>query len=134
MSLTVLNAEQSVVELDAEDSSSTIACFTASMSEPLNRDAIFDLDFMPFSTARFGTDFLPNTTIVLVPASITGEFTSCINFEIIGDDLFEGEETIVFEIFHRVSLDLVIFPGNLSFLSVNILDNEDLPGMIDYFF
>lgn len=130
MSLTVLNAEQSIVELDEGDSSSVTACFSANLSESLNRDAVFVLNFLPISTASFGADFLPNTTIVLVPATATGEFITCINFEIVGDDVFEGDEAIVYTIFPQVILDSVMFPGNLSLLTINILDNDDLPGNV----
>ena len=124
VSLFILNPEQIVEEADLGDTSTVISCFSANLSQPLNRVASFQLILSGQSTASFGFDFVINTTSIVVPGNFVGEFVTCVNFTIFGDIMFESNETIVYDVQTEVSIDEVLFPGTIR---VDILDN-DIPG------
>ena len=70
-----------------------------------------------------GVDFLVTSFFITVPGDFTGEFITCISFVIIGDIIFEGNETILYEIVPLVAVDAVLFPGSIK---VEILDNDGM--------
>ena len=117
VSLVAVDAELSVTEPDPGDSSSITQCFTADLIEPLDSDAFIPLILSTASTtATQGTDFLLNTSVLILPANFTGEFITCVEFEVFSDEIAEGNESIVFEASSQVTSSFVI----------NILDNEDI--------
>ena len=117
VSLVVVDAELSVTEPDPGDSSSITQCFTADLIEPLDSDAFIPLILSTASTtATQSADFLLNTSVLILPANFTGEFITCVEFEVFSDEIAEGNETIVFEASSQVTSSFVI----------NILDNEDI--------
>ena len=119
-----MNPEQSIPEADFGDTSTVISCVGANLSQPLNRDASFQLILSGLSTALIGLDFDINTTSIIVPGNFVGQFTVCVAFTIFGDNLFEGNETIVYEIqAQETMLDAVLLPGTIR---VDILDDDDI--------
>ena len=94
------------------------------MEEPLNRNAVYQLIQSISTTATNGLDFFVSTGSLTVPGDFVGEFVTCINFTIIGDNIFEENETIVFDVVPQFVIDTVQFPENMSSLIVNILDND----------
>ena len=94
------------------------------MEETLNRNAVYQLVQSISTTATNGLDFFIPTTSLTVPGDFVGEFVTCINFTIIGDNIFEGNETIVFDVVPQFVVDTVQFPENMSSVIVNILDND----------
>ena len=122
VSLVAVDAELSVTEPDPGDSSSITQCFTADLIEPLDSVAFFPLILSTASTtATQGADFLLNTSVLTLPSNFTGQFITCVEFEVFSDEIAEGNETIVFEASSQVTSSFV----------VNILDNGDM-GMYNY--
>ena len=126
MSLFVQDPKQSVIEGDFGEFSEVTSCLSAILSQPLNRAASFLLIQPDSSTAIDGLDFEVSSLSITVPGDFSGEFTTCISFLIIGDTLFEGNETILYEIVPQVAVDAVFFPGSIT---VNILDNDGMFGI-----
>ena len=124
VTLVALNPEQSVPEEDLGNSTTAASCFEASLEQPLNRIAVFLLIQSISSTATNGLDFFPVAPVITVPGDFVGEFVTCANFTIIGDNLIEDNETIVFDVVPQVAIDRVQFPENTSSVIVNILDND----------
>lgn len=123
VSLFIQDPEQRVVEGDFGDSSELISCLRANLSQPLNRDALFFLVQADSNTAMNFIDFEAAGLSIIVPGDFSGEFIACVSFLIIGDNLFEGNETILFEVLPQVAVDSVMFPGNIR---VDILDDDGM--------
>lgn len=126
VSLTVVSADESIVESDLGESSTVTTCFRTNLSQPLNRDASFQLILSNPTTATLGLDFLLANNFIIIPGDFIGEFTQCVDFEIIGDNFFEGNETVVYEIEAQSVIDTVLFPGNATSITINILDNDGM--------
>ena len=116
MSVVAMDAEQSVTELDQGNSSLIPVCFTVGVTQPLDSDTVIQLVPSAVSTAILGLDFLLNTSFIIVPANFSGEFITCVDVEIIGDNLVEGNE--------RISYDLS--SGVTDAFLINILDNDEI--------
>ena len=117
----------SVLEPDSGESVSASVCFTATLNEPFDEDITFSVLFINIfssATATFGVDFRPNFTppFITVPANFTGDFSQCYEFEIIGDDDYERDETIVYE----VTQTNPPVPSFNNFLNLTILENEGM--------
>ena len=105
-------------------------CYTANITSPLDRDAVFDLILSPTSTANISTDFYLNTSNPLIiesgQQSGGGVVSGCIHLVVIGDEEDEADtETIAYEIRARSDkFDRVVFrsdaPSNL--IMVHIFD------------
>ena len=121
----ILNPEQSVMEAGFGNLTSVISCFSVNLSQPLIRSALFEFALSELSTAVPGFDFNINTSLIIVPGDFIGEFFTCVNFTIFGDFLLESNETIVYEIVPRVTVDTVVFPGVIR---IDILDNDNSGG------
>ena len=110
-------------------------CYTANITSPLDRDAVFDLILTPTSTANNGTDFyLTTTTPVIIESDFSGTFSGsgsggvvsgCIHLVVIGDEEDEADtETIAYELRARSEFDRVVFPSDATsnLIMVHIFD------------
>ena len=101
-------------------------CFRAVLPRPLTRPAIFTLIDSNASTATSGIEFYPNITIpdVVIPTNFSGEFLTCIDIVIVGDDVVEDAERVVYGVQPTVGQGTVVFPPNTDSIVINIWDDE----------
>jgi hypothetical protein len=100
-------------------------CFSSLLNQTLNRDAVFQLTPSNQTTASLETDFtLDNSSNITLSAGSSGETTSCIQLTIIGDNLVENNEVIVYDVIAIDGMDHVKFPNDTKSLMVEVLDNE----------
>ena len=123
-----LDKGSSVIEPDSGESVSASVCFTAALNEPFDEDITFSLLFVSITssaTATFGVDFRPDFTspFLTIPANFTGETSRCYGFEIIGDDEYERDEIVVYE----VAQTNPPMPSLIrNFLNLTILENDGM--------
>ena len=115
-----------VTEADSGNSSLVTSCYNATIDQQLTEDIILVLSVSNTTTASISTDIYPNlTSYIIIPANFSGIFRTCINYTIIGDDVVEYDERVVFDLRTSSEHDLVIkFPGNATNLVINIIDND----------
>ena len=125
VTLVVLNAVDTVLEPDTGNNTNATICFQANINQPMNRDIMFEFELSNLTTATLGVDFLPNETasFLTIPANFTGEFFRCLVITVFGDNQFEGDEVIVYELRAVSPLDVVQFRS----IVVTIIEND--PGM-----
>lgn len=128
VSLTLVSADD-VLELDSGEFSIARACFTANFIEPLNRAASFYFIFSSLSTANLENDYyIASSPFITIPIFFTGNFTRCIEVEVIGDNIMEDDETVVIEFLIQAISDTVTFPGNSNLVVMQILNDNDVLG------
>ena len=100
------------------------ACFTSDITQPLNRDAIFEISLSNVTTASIQLDFDPEFDFhfLTIQTGFNGLYEMCVNISILEDDerIIEVDETIVYDVIPLSELDRVNFPRNLSSIKVVI--------------
>ena len=122
VTLVPLNPVQTVVEPDMFDFINIDLCFTANVSQPLGRDAVFEFVLANTSTATIFEDYAPNIAapFLTIPALFSGQFFTCAVIQIFGDNEVEGNEVIVSDLVPLSPQDSV---ANDSTLVITIIDN-----------
>lgn len=127
VTLEVLTSEVNITESDDGEEIVVRTCFRANLPQPLNREVIFGLIESNSSTSTRGAEYYPNITIpdIIIPRGFRGEFRECIDIVVIGDNLVEDDEIIVYDV---VSLsgrrDVVAYPQNMDSIVINVSDND----------
>ena len=102
-------------------------CFRAVIPQPLIYVAMFRLiESNNDTTSMIGVEFYPNVTVpdVIIPIGFSGIFMQCIDIVVIGDNVVEENEVIVYGIVSFSEQDVVRFPGNANSLVINIQDDD----------
>ena len=102
-------------------------CFRSVIPQPLINVVMFRLiESNNDTTSMIGVEFYLNMTVpnVTIPIGFTGIFMQCIDIVIIGDNMVEENEVIVYGIVSFSEQDVVRFPGNADSLVINIQDND----------
>lgn len=126
VTLIIQDSIVNVMEPVLGESVTAAVCFTATLNTSINRDAIFDIFPSSPSNASLNIDFFLNASNPLtIRAGFNGMFMQCINFTVIGDNIFEGPEVASYEIRPRSLFDQVVFPPDvqLNLIMLNIMDN-----------
>ena len=78
------------------------------------------------TTSTIGAEFYLNMTVpdVTIPIGFSGIFMQCIDIVVIGDNVVEENEVIVYGIVSFSEQDVVRFPGNADSLVINIQDDD----------
>ena len=78
------------------------------------------------TTSMIGAEFYLNMTVpdVIIPIGFSGIFMQCIDIVVIGDNMVEENEVIVYGIVSFSEQDVVRFPGNADSLVINIQDDD----------
>ena len=126
LTLVVLQYEMYVTELDSGYDSVVTVCFNATVSEQRRREAVFELVLDNTTTATLDYDFFPNNTdlFITIPSGFYGNFSDCVDLVIVGDNLVEDDELVVYDLVPLSDKDYVMFPGGLDSISVTIIDND----------
>lgn len=126
VTLDVLTPMVSVLEMNVGEQDMVHVCFMISsqLNQTLNRDATFQFAVSNLTTARLESDFIfTNSSSFTLPAGSSGD-TTCIKFTIIGDNLVENDEVIVYDVLALDKLDQVAFPNDTESLRIEVLDND----------
>ena len=124
--LTVLTPKANVTEPDAGNITSVQACYNVSIDQPLNEDAIFTFMASPYSTATQDLDYyvdLPSLNLTIY-AGNEAPFTTCFDIIIIGDNMVEDDENLVYNLVPLSEQDSVVFPEGFENLTLLIIDND----------
>ena len=125
--LEVLNSEENITEGDRGQETAVSFCFRAVIQQPLINVVIFELiESNNDTTSTIGAEFYLNVTLpdVIIPLGFSGIFMQCIDIVVIGDDVVEENEVIVYGIVSFSGRDVVRFPGNVDSLVINIQDDD----------
>lgn len=122
-------AEFNITELDEGENITVTVCFSAIVSEVLNRDAVFefvDTSNESVAIASLYSDFIYGFSprLLTVPRNFTGLFQRCLDFIVLGDDLIEFDEVIALVVQPLNGIDSVVYPLNSESLRINIFDND----------
>ena len=127
--LLVLDTMLTAVEPDVRETVNVTACYTASILQPLERDAEFEFVLISEnSTATLSLDFFVpelDRPVLVIPSGEAGEYFRCINVTIIGDDEVEGDEVAVYELVPVDDRDAVLFPSDTMEIVITIIDNDN---------
>ena len=119
------NPDITVLELDVGQNYGVVStCFQATVLQPLDREAIFGLFIANLTTtASSGYDFYPNISVpdVIIPIGFSGDFFGCIDIIIVGDDVAEDDELVVYDVRPFSENDRVLSPERVT---IRIIDND----------
>ena len=125
--LMVQTAEINVTEPDGGQFTTVRGCFTANLTQPRAMDHLFQFVLSPSSTAG-QLDFYPNVSspILTIPANVTNsQYTTCVDIVIIGDNVAEPPEFVIYTIAVLSPEDSVVYPPGFDSLIINIFDNDN---------
>ena len=125
--LEVLNSEENITEGDRGQETAVSFCFKAVIQQPLINVVTFGLiESLNDTTSMIGAEFYPNVTVpdVIIPIGFSGIFMQCIDIVVIGDNVVEENEVIVYSVVSFSGRDVVRFPGNANSLVINIQDDD----------
>ena len=122
----VETAEFNVTEPDAGMGESVQICFTTYLNETLGRSALFLLVESNSSTITFDEDITTDaeSDLLMVPAGTSGDFRTCLNLTVVGDDMEEMDEVLVLDVAALSPQDSVVFPEGFDTLTVNVFNND----------
>ena len=99
-------------------------CFSAQVDEPLGRFAVFQFNETNLTTVTFGSDFfvdLESSFVTIATPDFAGLLSFCLEVSIIGDDMFEPDEVLDFDLVALSERDAVDLGGadSLRFTIIN---------------
>lgn len=125
MTLTVDQTIITVIEPDEGVNSTVTLCFTAQVDGVLTREALFRFNLQGHyypNRASLGIDFYPNISSenLTVPAGVSGFYQMCVDIIIIGDNVTESEERIMYDVYSFSPFDRT----NVPTITIYIIDND----------
>lgn len=137
MVLNSLTPELTVIEPDSGSFTSMQVCFVTNLdlAQPLGRFAVFEFIPTDMATAEIGSDFFVDiaTEFLFFPPNATGFQVRCINVTVIGDDLFEEDEVVDYQLLPLSELDSVTYVSGNS-VRLNIINNDGKVGPMPTFY
>ena len=125
LTLVVSQNETDVTELDTGYISVVTVCFYANVSASRRNDAVFELILDNMTTATLDEDFTNNNTLyITIPYGFYGNFSECADLVIVGDDVYEENEIIVYTISPQAEQDSVEYEFGMDSLTVTIIDDD----------
>ena len=118
--------EVNVVVANATEPGIVTACFTTELSQPLNRDAMFEIALSNSTTSTVEFDFLPefDSHFLVIPSNFSGVYEVCADVIVFDDVEVERDEIIVYDVTPLSELDTVEFPGNYDSIIFTIIDDD----------
>lgn len=121
--LYALNNTATVLEPDSGENTTVVFCFSATISQPLDRSPLFLIQPSPLSTANIFEDVVPNG-VLLIPQGFVGDYYECVTFTVYGDDEVEGDEVAIFYVLPVQQQDSVVFHLGGDAIVINITDSD----------
>lgn len=117
-------ASLTIVEGDEGDRSTNHTCFTITLNQPRLRDVVFTITFNTMlSTASPGDDFYPLPENITITPDFNEE-KYFLYLVVIGDDLVEDDEDIVYDVMALAEQDSVESVDSSNSLRVTIMDDD----------
>ena len=87
---------------------------------------MFELALNDTTTATLDYDFLLRRSYpdITITAGFYGNFSECADLVVIGDDVYEENETIVYTITPQAEQDSVEYESGMDSLAVTIIDDD----------
>ncbi len=125
VTLVVPEAEFFITEGDINVSMNVSVMVTSTLTQPQLRPILFELVLSDLTTASPEEYSLTNS-FVIIPANTVGTFSTSITITLIGDNIIEANETIVYYLRPRTVGDMVNFtlPDGSNAITINIIDND----------
>ena len=125
MTLVVTQSEFDVIEGDEGTTSVVTVMVSATLSLPQPRPILYEL-IISGSTTASPDEYSLTNPLVIIPANYTGTFTASIDINIVGDDMIESNETVVYDVLPLAPGDMVDFaqPDGSTAITINIIDND----------
>lgn len=126
LTLVITTAVFYITEPDEGDRTVLSQCFEATVAQPRRNDALFEFILSNSTTALPEVDIMFSTPspILTVPAGFSGFFNVCAELTILGDDLVEDNEVVIYSVVPLSDSDVVQFPEGADSLILNIIDND----------
>ena len=127
LTLEVLNSEKNIIEGARGQESAVSFCFRSEIPQPLMNIVTFGLIVSNNdTTSTIGVEFYPNVTVTdfIIPIGFSGIFMQCIDIVVVGDNMVEENEVIVYDIVSFSGRGIVRFPGNADSLVINVQDDD----------
>ena len=125
VTLFVQTAEFNVLEPELDQSVVVTECFIANITQMRSIDNVFEFILLNSSTATSGLDYFVNRSspFITIPATFTGIYSECVDIEIFGDNITEGDELIEYSLQPLSSEDSVQYPPGSNSIRIFIFDN-----------
>ena len=127
ITLEVLNSLENITEGGRGQETAVSFCFRSVIQQPLINVITFGLiESNNDTTSMIGVEFYPNVTVpdIVIPQGFSGIFTECIDIVVVGDNVVEENEVIVYDVVSFSGREIVRFPGSSESLVINVLDDD----------
>ena len=125
VTLFVQTAEFNVLEPVLGQSVVVTGCFFTNITQMRSTDDVFEFTLLNSSMATDGLDFFVNSSspFITIPATFTGIYFECVDIEIFGDNITEGNELIEYSLQPLSSEDTVQYPPGSDSIRISIFDD-----------